>query len=388
MISLYAPFETNFSTLGETVLTPESCVVTAVAGGRWDLTLTHPMTEDGRWQHLRVDALLKVAVPVTPASADAEAVQATPQLFRVNTVTVDTAAQRVTAEAAHVSYDLGFCLTGECDLTEATAPLTEELEMIREAMIGDYPGRITTTLTGTWQGDAGWQNPVRVLLDPETGIVPGMKAQVLRDNWDWTLLPNEPVDRDVRVCYGKNLLGLTWTTSTAGVMTRIVPVSTRGGVKTLLPEVVVEAESGSLLPRTALLEAGSGLTEAELRTAAQKAIDGGCTEVVPEIAVDFIMLGDTEEYAAYKDLQKVFLYDLVHVSHEPTGLETAAQVCGYEWDVLLQRYRSITLGSPFKKAEAAIAGYELPGDVASAAKIARALAGCGAFWKSVKEAGS
>jgi phage-related protein len=71
------------------------------------------------------------------------------------------------------------------------------------------------------------------------------------------------------------------------------------------------------------------------------------------------MLGDTEEYARYKALERLSLYDTVEIFHPDLGLSTAVQVKGYEWDALAQRYTKITLGDVFDRARHTVTGYDL-----------------------------
>ena len=75
--------------------------------------------------------------------------------------------------------------------------------------------------------------------------------------------------------------------------------------------------------------------------------------------VDFLMLGDTEEYKQYKGLQTLNLYDTIRVAHPRLGIDTSAQVSAYEWDAITQRYTHITLGDIWNYRSESIAGYEI-----------------------------
>ena len=56
--------------------------------------------------------------------------------------------------------------------------------------------------------------------------------------------------------------------------------------------------------------------------------------------VEFLMLGDTEEYAQYKGLQMLALYDTVQIKHTALSFITKMQMKGYTWDAMNQRYKS------------------------------------------------
>ena len=68
---------------------------------------------------------------------------------------------------------------------------------------------------------------------------------------------------------------------------------------------------------------------------------------MPEIAlsVDFVSLGDSGEYARYRELEKVFLYDYVTVAAKEYGIEATARVMRMEWDCCTERVERIELGS-------------------------------------------
>ena len=64
MISVYDVGNTAYTANGNAVLHPTSCVMTEDAGGSYEVSLVQPITEDGTWEHLVNDAIVKVPVPV------------------------------------------------------------------------------------------------------------------------------------------------------------------------------------------------------------------------------------------------------------------------------------------------------------------------------------
>ena len=64
MISVYDIGNTAYTANGNAVLHPTSCVMQEDAGGSYEVAMTHPITEDGTWEHLTNDAIVKVPVPV------------------------------------------------------------------------------------------------------------------------------------------------------------------------------------------------------------------------------------------------------------------------------------------------------------------------------------
>lgn len=64
MICVYDPFNENFNTLGDAVLTPIKATVRQAAGGSYDITIVHPIDPDGKWKHMKPGAIVKA--PVQP----------------------------------------------------------------------------------------------------------------------------------------------------------------------------------------------------------------------------------------------------------------------------------------------------------------------------------
>ena len=70
LITLHEGIDRDFgASLGLAVLTPTSCVVHEEAGGDYSLTLTHPLTPDGRWRLIQPWRLVRVPVPMSDTPA-------------------------------------------------------------------------------------------------------------------------------------------------------------------------------------------------------------------------------------------------------------------------------------------------------------------------------
>ena len=63
MICVYAPDCTDFSNNGLGMVSPLSCTVTETLNGEWELTLTHPIDELGKWQRLTDGCIIRAPVP-------------------------------------------------------------------------------------------------------------------------------------------------------------------------------------------------------------------------------------------------------------------------------------------------------------------------------------
>ena len=63
MICIYEADCKDFSGNGLGVVTPQSCTVTETLNGEWELTLVHPIDEDGKWMRLTEGRILRAPVP-------------------------------------------------------------------------------------------------------------------------------------------------------------------------------------------------------------------------------------------------------------------------------------------------------------------------------------
>ncbi len=115
------------------------------------------------------------------------------------------------------------------------------------------------------------------------------------------------------------------------------------------------------------------LTEADvldrMRREARERFDAGIDRPKTSLTVDLLLLGDTEEYKAYRDLEQCTLYDTVEIRHPDLGLTAKAQVKSYEWDAVARRYTRITLGDVFGSADHTVYGYSLADGAVSARKL-------------------
>lgn len=402
MICIYEANTTTWTGNGLCILQPSSCTVKEIAGGDFSLTLIHPITENLRWKELQEERIIKAPVPAyRPLEDDGTVIvpaeQATEQCFRIYSVAVDTANHEVTVEARHISYDFMGNMCGKLTSQMGTY-VVNALTKMRQSLFAPDDRILATNITRRVNlGDRSFVNPIKFLLDPEYGLVQRARARLVRDNHDFYLLDNdEPADRGYEIAYGKNITGISWSKSTDEVITRIVPLGEDADGKTLLlpekwmdsphigeypvvhtgtltvsdaKEVVVD-EDDEETPSEDITPMSKDECYALMRQAAADEFAKGCDLPDLTLEIDFIHIGDTEEYKQYRNLERVFLYDLVRIRHAPTGFVAKAQVSGYEWNALTRRYNSITVGNVFAVESSAVAGYQLTEGAVTATKIA------------------
>jgi len=482
MITIYEPTATDFTHNGIAVLTPESCTVHERAGGTYELSLTHPITEDGRWRTIVAGAVVKAPVPnmrvpafelmaaetvlptlateewevsvpsgkplmmrsrptldddpkvrnlasykngtrvtvlssmgawkkctingytgwmyaqflrkigdvntpidpnnpgaATPKTWDARLIGA--QLFRLDSVTVDSENGVVEAQGSHVFYDMIHNITryktpeGTYDTPE-TAIQGMMANLVNDEAFTGY-SNLTTTFD---KYDMDLKNPVNVLLDPDEGIVPKNHARIIRDNYDFYVTGDVETDRGKVIRDGKDLIGVQITTDLSGVITRILPYGETKDGETLLPDSVYldsahiadYATIHAQAVKYSVKEGEDGLTLAQakqkLLDLAQADFDAGCDLPKVTMTVNFQALGDTREYDQYRGLEHVELYDTVRIVDSVTGTDVKTRVNEYTYDCLSGGYIEIVCGD-LQEALSTIAGAQLPTGGVSGTKL-------------------
>lgn len=300
------------------------------------------------------------------------------QLFRINKVDCDEDGGTVDVRARHISYDYQANGVFDCQMTEAE-PATA-VALLQGRLMNDDERLIacpfeTPLITADWS----FGNPIQAILDPDSGLVAQLKAKLLRDNSDFFILPNTTSRIGPRLSYGVNLSGVRWGRSSDGLVTRIIPRAGDGdGGFIYLDELFIDsAHIGDYaVIRTEVLDSkysvGQEITRADgskrtlsrsdviermRQEAEDRYIVDGADRITVTLDVEFVLLGDTEEYAQYRNLQRVNLYDKILVN---TGHTTAAaQVVAYDWDCLAARYNGITLGKVYSQERSRIPGYRM-----------------------------
>ena len=313
------------------------------------------------------------------------------QLFRIYNVVINTDAQNVSVNARHVSYDLSGILLGECNISLAEPSMM--IMRIRDAMLMEYRGEIATNLTGTengtFTGDLSYKNGTQALLDPDKGVIPYFRAQMIRDNWDLFLMKNDMVDRGVRLEYGKNLRGVNWKRSSDRLINRVMPVAKdAAGNDLLLPEQWIDSDEIANWPVIIMeklrvdgqvgkdkgLGDGSTWTEEDLLDHMREKAEERFTvdhvdALTVEIDVNFTLLGETEEYSQYKGLEKLYMYDLIRAGDSRVGMNIQLQVSHIDWDCINERYIGMKVGNVFDYGGRTVFGYNIGTDAIDYEKI-------------------
>lgn len=302
------------------------------------------------------------------------------QCFRIYRIEKSSDTFSMTVNARHISYDFSYSCLRKCEASEVS--VATAISIIRGALLEEDNRQIITNIDGkTVNLDCGWQNGITALLEPDTGVVAQLQARLVRDNEDFFILEDTHEDRGYVIRYGKNLKGIRWSVDFTDVVTRVIPHCKNidgddlmmlrqwadspliNDYKRVYAETLaVNCQEGK--PGTCRGVEYESLDVEHCRyimldEAEKRYTEDHADEPQIEIDVDLLMLGDTEEYRAYRDLEIVYMYDAVRVIHPLLGIDTTAFVCGYEYDAILHRYNSIKLRNARKAEAKNVAGYEL-----------------------------
>ncbi|MDL2205771.1 phage tail protein [Eubacteriales bacterium OttesenSCG-928-N13] len=313
------------------------------------------------------------------------------QMFRIYCHEVTESG--VIARARHVFYDLlGNCTTydGSTAALENNPTCVEAGEGILNGCVCDHDFEFYSNMLDT-RAAVHWtrQNPVTALLDPEEGLCAQWQAEIVRDDWDIIVLREAGFNRGTRIEYAKNLLGVKCEVDSTDVITRIIPVGqTAKGAALLLvgdsPWVDSPQIANYPVPHVHVLDLGSKVKAKSTKSAdvtsarsklaqmaRDKFTDESCDEPSLSLEVDFINLGDTEEYRDYAQLEALFLYDRVRVRHPDLMIDVLCEVKRMEFDCLTGRVKKIELGSvKFLSKAQPVTRWQLPSGINAGVKLA------------------
>lgn len=349
MITIHEKTAQKFDTLGLGALLPGSCVVTEEINGSYELKLSHPYDEGGKWKRIERGRILYASTPRGM------------QPFRIYNTKPNMSGIEVNAR--HIFYDL---LDNQCSEISFNGTASGALAALQGAFAFPMPFSFATDISVAGAMETGRMNPVQALLsddDETTSFTKGFGGELLRDGFKVSILTAMGQDRDVSIRYGKNLVGLDVTEDEADVKTRILCYGSDGSATVDSPYI-----GEYVYPKIYTLE-DEDKTVAELKAEAQALFDGGADLPLVNIKVDFVTLADTIEYANYAPLEEVFLGDIVTIINQKMNFAKMARVISYEWDCLLQRYNEVELGDFMPTLASSVTSGVRSGSLASAAAV-------------------
>lgn len=337
---LYAATEKLFKSQGLGALVDViSCKVIEERNGSYELTMTYPLNGQ-HFEDLELSRIIK-AVP---------SYKSDPEPFRIYAISKPlNGVVKVSAE--HISYQLSHI-----PVTPFTASnVVEAMDNLKKYSAEDNPFSFWTSKETQAKMAFTVPTSCRALL----GGVEGSILDTYKGEYEFTgytvkLHQNRGSNKGVTIRYGKNLTDLKQEESIANTITGICPFwkSEETEEVVTLPEVSVYSKYANNFPykRTAVHNFSASFEEKptveQLRAKAENYI----TQIgvgVPDVSltVSFVVLSQFEEYKDIAALESVNLCDTVNVIFENLGINTTAKVVKTVYDVLLDKYDSITVGS-------------------------------------------
>ena len=272
----------------------------------------------------------------------------TPQPFIIYKISRPTNGV-VTVDAEHISYRLSTMVTMPFTATNAAEALTDGLA---DHIVGDNPFSFSTDIATIKNYAVDLPRAARGVLGGEDGsILQAYGGEWEFDGFDCILHSSRGSDHGVTIRYGKNITDIKADVDMTSVYTGIVPYWTDGTETVTLPEKAVMSSHASDYPFSIVKPVDlSGNfeekpTEAQLRNAATSYVNANeGWKLSHNITVSFVALWETEEYKNIAMIERVKLCDTVKVIYEPLGVNFTTKVIATDYDVLLERYNSITLG--------------------------------------------
>ena len=327
------------------------CTVTEERNGSYELEMGYPVSGQ-HYSELTLRGL--ICAKPNPYSEE--------QYFRVYKISRPINGQ-VIISAQHISYDL--CGIPVAPYTAGTA--AQALDRLKSQATVECPFEFWTNLSTT----ADFAAPVPSSLRSLLGGIDGSILDVYGGEYEWDnytvkLHSERGTDRGVSIRYGKNLTDLTQEENCTNVYTGVYPywADSAGAVTQISTGPVVDVpENQYSFTRVLLLDLSQDYTERptdeQLKQSALSYIKANKIGV-PKVSLklSYAQLEQTVEYKGKALLERVGLCDTVHVTFERLGVDATAKVIKTTYNVLLDRYDSVELGTPRSNLASTIVGIE------------------------------
>lgn len=336
---LYEQAETAFVTNGIGKLCDAmSCTVVEKRNGSYELKMTYPA--DGIHAQDVIEGALVLAKPSEKAAA---------QPFRIYKITTPLTGILEIA-ARHIQYQENFITVSPFTAIGSQAAMAE----LKKRATTDCPFSFWTDIES--QAAFAFTSPatIRSCL----GGMDGSLLDTYGGEYEWDMYTtmlhgHRGSDNGVRIVYGKNLIDFQMEKSIENVITGVHPYwkHSEDGTLMELPEKVVTVEEHSLpYEKITPLDCTSNFEEKpsaeQLRNYTKDYLkNSALTEPDIDIKINFLQLWQTPGYADIAAAERVSLCDTVHVYISKLGIEVSCKVTETEYDVLLERYKSITLSN-------------------------------------------
>ena len=314
-----------------------SCFVTEKRNGAYELKMTYPA--DGIHAEEIIEDRIIFAKPAERTSY---------QPFRIYKITTPLTGLLEVA-ARHIQYQQNFITVSPFSAVGSQAAMAA----LKSHTTTDCPFEFWTDIDSS---------AAFTITSPATvrGCLGGMDGSFLDTyggEYEWDMFTamlhsHRGADHGVKIVYGKNLIDFKMERNIENMITGVHPYWKHSEDGTLfeLPEKVMTIEHDGPYEKISVLDCTSQFQERptaqQLRNYVTEYLKNtSLTEPDIDIKIDFAQLWQTPGYADVAEAERVSLCDTVHVYISKLGLEVSCKVTETEYDVLLERYKSITLSN-------------------------------------------
>ena len=335
---LYAADEREFDSNGIGILNDAiSATIYTELNGEFEGVITYPINGAYYDQIMLRSIILMRCDPVS-----------NPQPMRVYQVSkpIDGI---VTINLRHIAYDLSGIV--------AKPFSADTVDLALQGMAGNavIPCPFTFSTDKSTQANFELQVPSAIFA-----VMGGVQGSILDvyggeyeyDGYEIKLHAHRGADNGVSIRYGKNLTSILQQLDVSELYTGVypywAPMDPSMGEIVTLPEEVLQASGAYDFERIKPLDLSFDFqaqpTVDELRTAAQAYLSNASIGIADSITLSFVQLEQSAEYADLTQVERVLLGDTVHVIYDDLGVNASARVAAIEYDCLLERYNTVTIG--------------------------------------------
>lgn len=340
---LFREYENQFRTNGLGRLDPLSCTVTEERNGQYELEMEISI-DDPHYKDVKEGRILYVRHDDTPDK----------QPFEIYKITRPLNG-RVTVLAHHISYRTSKITVMPFKAGTCTAAMAG----LQDHAVGDCPFTFWTDKEVKKDFTVDYPVTLRSRLAGSEGSILDVygTGEYEWDKFTIKLHLHRGSDSGAVLRYGKNITELKKTTDASNIWTGVCPYwlgtnqESNESVLVTLPEQVIYSnyKDDYAYKMVVPLDLTSRFQEAptveQLRQAAKTYVANNAVTGIPvSIDVSFIALWQTEDYKDVAALQRLHLCDTLTVQYKKLGVENTAKIVKTVYNVILERYDSMTIG--------------------------------------------
>ncbi|WP_338658813.1 phage tail spike protein [Paraclostridium sordellii] len=343
----YKNFNTNFDDNGDIKLQPTNAILKIELNGICEIEFTHPYDEEGRWKKIEKLGVVKSKVCYSKNE----------QLFRI--YDIDKGLLGLNVKARHIYFDL--VRQNILDKRAIDCNGQQALEII----LSDTKFKAHSNISNISTAYFVKTNVISAINgDKDNTFLKRWGGEITADNFDIYINSKVGLNRGVKVKYSRNMLDVNLSENTDNIITRAYPTAYDG---IMLPEKYIDS---SLIDKYPIIfEDYIDMSDLKLKT--DKSTDNEGFETKedlysamrkrmaeiyknedidkPKISgnVDIAILENTEEYKDFKNLLNIGIGDSIAIDHKELDMDISTRCVALEWDILTEKYNSITFGELF-----------------------------------------